>query len=78
MVAHCLAARPGPRHTGERAPVKKGFDVPAVEGAAHLTAWLRAVGVDASPLAYGITDAETRILEALNSPRGRNFIGAAM
>jgi hypothetical protein len=36
------------------------------------------VGVDASPLAYGITDAETRIREALSSPRGRNFIGAAV
>jgi hypothetical protein len=43
-----------------------------------LTAWLREVGVDASPLAYGITDAETRIREALSSPRGRNFIGAAV
>ena len=52
------------------------FGAPAMEGAAHLTAWLREVGVDASPQAYGITDAQARVRAALGSPRGRNFIGA--
>jgi phosphonate metabolism-associated iron-containing alcohol dehydrogenase len=52
------------------------FGAPAMEGAEQLTAWLREVGVDASPQAYGITDAPARVRAALGSPRGRNFIGA--
>ena len=53
------------------------FGCGAADGAGLLVEWLQGVGVDASPLAYGITDADARILDALNSPRGRNFIGSS-
>ena len=53
------------------------FGAPALFGPARLRAWLGELGVDASPDAFGITDAEARVREALRSPRGRNFIGAA-
>jgi hypothetical protein len=33
--------------------------------------------VETSPAALGIADAEARLQTALNSTRGRNFIGAA-
>lgn len=46
------------------------------DGAEQLAQWLQGVGVAASPIAYGITDAQARIQAALTSPRGRNFIGA--
>ncbi len=46
------------------------------DGAASLTDWLRAVGVDARPDAYGIVDGDARIAAALGSQRGRNFVGA--
>jgi phosphonate metabolism-associated iron-containing alcohol dehydrogenase len=52
------------------------FGTSAAEGAGRLVEWLHGVGVDALPLAYGIDDADARILNALNSPRGRNFVGS--
>jgi hypothetical protein len=39
-------------------------------------AWLESVGVDARPEAFGIGDARARVCDALNSARGRNFVGA--
>lgn len=43
-------------------------------GPARLLKWLRTLGVDARPEAYGVTDAPQRIAAALGSARGRNFI----
>ena len=48
-------------------------DVPC-RGAARLLKWLRALGVDARPEAFGVRDAPQRISAALASARGRNFI----
>jgi hypothetical protein len=48
------------------------------DGATLLRDWLTAVGVDAAPEAYGITDAPARIAAALSSTRGRNYIGAPL
>ena len=53
------------------------FEAPAEQGADRLSNWLRSLGIDATPAAYGIADAEARVEAALASPRGRNFIGAA-
>lgn len=53
------------------------FGAPAVFGPARLRAWLAELGVDASPGAFGIADADAQVQAALQSPRGRNFIGAA-
>jgi hypothetical protein len=47
------------------------------DGAALLVDWLKAVGIEAAPGVYGITDAPARIAAALSSTRGRNFIGAS-
>ena len=55
------------------------FDRPATEGAAALQNWLHGVGVSTSPAAFtalGLHDAAERVQAALESPRGRNFIGA--
>jgi phosphonate metabolism-associated iron-containing alcohol dehydrogenase len=52
------------------------FDVPAAEGPARLRDWLQGLGIAATPAAFGINDAEARVQAALNSPRGRNFVGA--
>ena len=52
------------------------FDVPAAEGPARLRDWLQGLGIDATPAAFGITDADARVQAALQSPRGRNFVGA--
>lgn len=51
------------------------FDSP--RGARRLEAWLHRLGVETSPAALGIADAEARLQAALTSSRGRNFIGAA-
>lgn len=51
------------------------FDSP--RGALRLEAWLHRLGVETSPAALGIADAELRLQAALTSTRGRNFIGAA-
>lgn len=51
------------------------FDSP--RGALRLEAWLHRLGVETSPAALGIADAEARLQAALASTRGRNFIGAA-
>ena len=66
------------RNTRVDARLSEVFGIPAVDGAARLMDRLRELGVDTLPLAYGITDAETRIQETLNSLRGRNSIGAAV
>ena len=55
------------------------FDCPASVGLVHLQAWLSGLGIDTTPAAFaalGITDVPQRIQAALDSPRGRNFIGA--
>jgi phosphonate metabolism-associated iron-containing alcohol dehydrogenase len=52
------------------------FDGPAAEGPARLRDWLQGLGIDATPAAFGITDADARVQAALQSPRGRNFVGA--
>jgi phosphonate metabolism-associated iron-containing alcohol dehydrogenase len=54
------------------------FGTPAEQGPDRLRAWLKGVGVEARPAAFGISasDAEARIAAALGSPRGRNFVGA--
>ncbi len=50
------------------------FDSP--RGALRLEAWLHRLGVETSPAALGIADAQARVQQALASPRGRNFIAA--
>jgi alcohol dehydrogenase class IV len=52
------------------------FACPADEGAARLEHWLMAVGVSPSPQAHGVADAAQRVIQALSSERGRNFIGS--
>lgn len=52
------------------------FGCPADEGAARLEHWLMAVGVSPSPQAHGVADAAQRVIQALSSERGRNFIGS--
>jgi phosphonate metabolism-associated iron-containing alcohol dehydrogenase len=48
----------------------------AAQGAGLLRAWLQRLGVELDPARLGITDAEQRVQAALDSVRGRNFIGA--
>jgi phosphonate metabolism-associated iron-containing alcohol dehydrogenase len=50
------------------------FGDAADRGPARLLKWLRQLGVDARPEAFGVLDAAQRIAAALNSERGRNFI----
>ena len=69
-----LAVGRSPRADAALAEV---FDAPADAGPELLANWLRSIGLDATPAAYGITDAGARVAAALASPRGRNFIGAA-
>ncbi len=52
------------------------FAIDARQGRIRLQAWLKDLGVDAQPQAFGITDADARVQAALTSPRGRNFVGA--
>lgn len=55
------------------------FDCPASRGLQRLQDWLQGLGIDTSPAAFealGITDMQQRVQAALDSPRGRNFIGA--
>jgi hypothetical protein len=47
----------------------------AARGAGMLRAWLQRLGVELDPTRLGITDAPQRIRAALDSPRGRNFVG---
>lgn len=48
----------------------------AARGAGMLRAWLQRLGVELDPTRLGITDAPQRVRAALDSPRGRNFVGA--
>ena len=43
-------------------------------GAQRLQTWLTSVGVSCDPASHGVHDAEQRVMAALSSPRGRNFI----
>jgi hypothetical protein len=52
------------------------FGQPAWHGADRLEEWLVSVGIEPAPAAAGIVDARQRLLGALTSPRGRNFIGS--
>ncbi|MDP1649807.1 MAG: phosphonoacetaldehyde reductase [Rubrivivax sp.] len=52
------------------------FAIDARQGRIRLQAWLKDLGVDAKPQAFGIGDADARVQAALTSPRGRNFVGA--
>jgi len=52
------------------------FSIDARDAQAPLVHWLAQVGVPESPQAVGVHDAHSRIQDALNSSRGRNFIGA--
>jgi alcohol dehydrogenase len=52
------------------------FACPPDEGAVQLEHWLSGVGVEPSPQAHGVPNAGQRIVEALASERGRNFIGS--
>jgi alcohol dehydrogenase YqhD (iron-dependent ADH family) len=52
------------------------FACPTDDGAARLEHWLNGVGVVPSPQAHGVIDAAQRVIEALSSERGRNFIGS--
>lgn len=53
------------------------FGCSAAAGAEQLCVWLRRMGIDADPAAFGLRDADARIHAALTSARGRNFVGAA-
>jgi alcohol dehydrogenase class IV len=48
----------------------------ATEGAAALTRWLRRLGAAADPREVGVEDGAQRLLSALDSPRGRNFVAS--
>jgi phosphonate metabolism-associated iron-containing alcohol dehydrogenase len=48
----------------------------AARGAGMLRVWLQRLGVGLDPTRLGINDAPQRIRAALDSPRGRNFVGA--
>jgi len=48
------------------------------DGVGALESWLQGVGAGLRPADIGITDVQARVQQALHSPRGRNFIGAAM
>ena len=49
----------------------------AAQGAQTLRAWLQRLDVELDPARLGIADAAQRVQAALDSVRGRNFIGAA-
>lgn len=65
------------RDAGVDARLVAVFDTSAERGLVYLRDWLGALGVAADPAAHGVADAGARVEEALTSPRGRNFIGAA-
>ena len=48
----------------------------AAQGAQTLRAWLQRLDVELDPTRLGIADAAQRVRAALDSVRGRNFIGA--
>jgi phosphonate metabolism-associated iron-containing alcohol dehydrogenase len=50
------------------------FGDAACRGPVRLLKWLRALGIDARPEAFGVTDAPARIAAALGSARGKNFV----
>lgn len=53
------------------------FDTATAEdGARALDEWLASLAVSADPHRCGIADAEARIVQALGSERGRNFVGS--
>jgi alcohol dehydrogenase len=64
------------RDAGIDARLAQVFEEDVSHGPARLLAWLRGLGVDACPAAFGVHDADARINAALASPRGRNFIAA--
>ena len=53
------------------------FGGTAIDGADRLERWLQTLGVDTRLDLHGIHDGPHRIQAALNSPRGKNFIGAS-
>lgn len=57
--------------------LREVFDTHPGKGCTRLIEWLQALGMNPSPAAYGITDADARIRAALRSPRGSNFVGIA-
>jgi len=67
------------RSSATDAALAEVFNTPADQGCLRLQAWLQGLGIHTGITALaelGIQDADARVLAALSSPRGRNFIGA--